>query len=395
MLCLPLLMTASLVWAQESSPRFRTDADGPVPADAGRKGLDKNDPLKWYSLVAGQFPPVGSAHAVSGELIQVDHLERRFLFRVDRNDHQLRGDWDLPIDAVMLPYGTIYYHGAPADIRDVPLGTHLHGEFYLRAPDDQTPHPPGPNNRQTPEVDFRQCFKLEDDFSYHRRQNQLWRVDSIDRQGMKMTATLVHDGEAIGQSKTFDLLDFTDVYLGDRRGDLDWLQQGQAILINLTWATLYGPGRVTAIWIDDASREHASELQRARHRDHIRLRGLAGWIDEVDDKQETVTITFFGGIDPQLFDELGPEDEASGVAKGSLVVARQSLMTFAPSIDKKRVTILNRQQVPIEPGSSGVQIQVQCDMMLEGFRPTRIVRYYPEAWPIVALPREEQYFGHE
>ena len=76
-------------------------------------------------------------------------------------------------------------------------------------------------------------------------------------------------------------------------------------------------------------------------------------------------------------------------------MARDSLLTFAPTIDKKRVTVLKRENVPIEPGSSGVRIQVQCDMMLEGFRPTRIVRYYPEAWPLSRPPREEQYFGHE
>ncbi len=41
------------------------------------------------------------------------------------------------------------------------------------------------------------------------------------------------------------------------------------------------------------------------------------------------------------------------------------------------------------------QIQVKCDMLLEGSRPRKIVRFYPAGWPVVALPREEQYFGWE
>ena len=89
-----------LVNAHDPIP-FRTDAS-----------TDKS--LRWFQLVDGQFPPESSAHAVSGELIKQDHLERRFYLRADRNDSQQRGDWDLPIDATMLPYGSIYYHGAPA-----------------------------------------------------------------------------------------------------------------------------------------------------------------------------------------------------------------------------------------------------------------------------------------
>jgi len=51
--------------------------------------------------------------------------------------------------------------------------------------------------------------------------------------------------------------------------------------------------------------------------------------------------------------------------------------------------------VPVEPGRSGIQIQVKCDTLQEGFRPRRIVRFYPGSWKVVALPREEQFFGRE
>ena len=63
--------------------------------------------------------------------------------------------------------------------------------------------------------------------------------------------------------------------------------------------------------------------------------------------------------------------------------------------DRKGGNILDIKKIPAEPGSAGVQIKVKADMMLEGFRPRRIVRFFPATWPVIALPREEQYFGRE
>ncbi|MEI6256240.1 MAG: hypothetical protein WCQ77_06320 [Planctomycetota bacterium] len=51
--------------------------------------------------------------------------------------------------------------------------------------------------------------------------------------------------------------------------------------------------------------------------------------------------------------------------------------------------------VPVEVGSSGVRIKVKCCMLLEGFRPGRIVRFYPATWQVNLLPREEQLSGRE
>jgi len=378
----------------EETTRFRTDAD-------------KDKTIPWFALVDGEFPPEGSAHAISGELIRVDHLERRFLLRVDRNDSQDRSVWDLPVDAVMLPYGSIHYHGAPAALQDIPLGTHLHGSFYLKAPDDKTtwlgPH----NNRKTPEVDFRRCLFLEDDFTHNHRQNQLWKIDSVDLVERKLVATLFNDATAVGPPKTFDLLTSTRVMKDAGFGNLDSLAAGQLVLMNITWATLYGPGRIVDIWVDETSREIAIAHQLEQHRNHVRERGLAGWVDAVDDEAQIVTITFFGGVDPHLFDELAhthsepfgwplskPEDRPTE-PKGTIAVARESLMTYDPVNDRKGGNILDIKRVANHPGSSGIQIQVKCDMLLEGYRPKRIVRFYPATWKVNALPREEQYHGRE
>ena len=396
----------------EDKPRFRTDADGPVVAGEkrtnpqDRKPDDKPD---WYQLVDGEFPPEGSAHAVSGELIQVDHLERRFQIRVDRNDSQQAGFHDLPLEAGLLPYGSVWYHGAPAALQDVPLGTHLHGLFYLAAPDDQTPLPETSNNRRSPEWEFRRCLRLEDDFTFHSKQRQLWKIESVDLDKKKLSATLMENDQPVGdgKAKLFDLQGSTRVFQGNGFSTLKSLQAGQTVLFNLTWATLYGPGRITAIWLDEESRSLATEHQREVHRTHIRERGLAGYVTAVNDRKQIVTITFFDGVDPQLFAELKgineepqgwpfsfPEDDPKA-PKGGIAVSRECLMTYDPVNDRKGGNIIEFGKVPVAPGCSGVQIKVKCGMLLEGYRPKRVVRFYPATWKVEALPQEERFEGRE
>jgi len=416
--CLALHAALCVAWAcAEEAPKFRTDADGPVQASQQRRPnpKDKNGPPDWYQIVDGKFPPVGSAHAISGELIQVDLLERRFQIRVDRNDSQDRAVMDLPLDSTMLPYGAITYHGAPAALQDIPLGTHLHGLFYMRAPDDGTPPPEANNRRKTPEIDFRRCFSLEDDFSRHVKRNEVWRIESVDLEAGKLVAQLMNDtskdaakgASPIGKPQTFDLLASTRVFEGRGFGELKSLKPGQSVLFNLTWATLYGPGRVLEIWVDEPSRKLAVAQQLTRHHDHTRQRGLPGWVEAVDDEAQIVTLMFFGAVDPKLFDELThinpepfgwplskPEDKPLE-PKGTIAVARDSLMTYDPVNDRKGGNILDIRKVPIEPGSSGVRIRVKCDMLLEGYRPGRTIRFYPATWKVIALPQEEQFQGRE
>jgi len=383
-------------------------------ADAAAFRTDDNpDPkLPWYQLVDGKFPPPNSAHAISGELIQCDHPERRFQIRVDRDDSQQVSHFDLPLESVLLPYGSIYYHGAPAALQDIPIGTHLHGEFYMEEPRDKSSTAPNPGRHRTADWQFKRCLRLEDDFSYYTRRKQAWRIDAVDLVAKKLTATLVGpgqtgDGQPIGKPKTFDLMGGTRVHVGQGFGSLESIAAGQTVQFNITWATLHGPGRVLEIWLDEESRRLATARQLARHRDHVRDRGLPGWIDAVDDEKQIVTITFFDGVDPQLFRELegidekphgwpfsAPEDDPKA-PKGGIAVARECLMTYEPMHDRKGGNILAIEKVPAEVGSSGVRIQVKCCMMLEGFRPGRVVRFYPATWPVNTLPKEEQFFGRE
>ena len=382
--CLGILLIPSLTQADKSPantnaspqlPAFRTDAN---PDD---------ESVPWFQLTDGKFPPTGSAHAISGELIRVDHLERNFVLRVDRSDRQNRSHFDLPLWAEMLPYGSIYYHGAPAALEDIPLGTHLHGQFYLKHPDDKRKPLETFHNRVSPEAAFTRCFRLEDDFSYHQRRGEIWRIDETQPEAEKLTVTLLTNSALEGKAATFDLPASPRIWVGRQIGRLTDLKKDQQIQFNITWATLYGPGRIREIWIDEESRKLATDHQQKKHRIQVRQRGLPGWVNTVDNRERLVTITFFDTVDPSLFKSL-KMGQSAGIA-----VARSSLMTYDPVNDRKSGPITARNEVTKQPGGSTVQIQVQPSLLLEGYRPGRIVRVYPSGWPVIALPKEERFFG--
>ncbi len=394
-------LASALLLHGSDAPAFRTDADGPT-----NKKILRPDgkPLEWFNLVDGEFPPEGSAHAISGELIFVEHPKRTFRIRVDRDDSQDRGKWDLPLEADMLPYGSIHYHGSFAALHDIPLGTHLRGLFYWRSPDDKTPAPEGLYRRGvTPDVDFRRCFRLEDDFSFHARQKQLWKIESVSVAEQKLTARLHQEGKPIGEPKIFEITNATRVRQGRGFTKLDAVQSGQDVLFNLTWATLYGPGRITDLWLDAEARELAAAQQREQHRLYIRDRGLPAWVSAVDDEQEIVTVTLFSNVDPALFADLkldapipkGMPPETKTKPSANLFVAEPSLLTYDPINDRKGGEILESKTIPVAPGSSGIQLRVKCGMLLEGYRPQKIVIVQPATWVYRTLPVEEQLFGRD
>ena len=78
-----------------------------------------------------QFPSLKHAKFLGGEITMIDHVNRMGILRPDRSDEHNKYHWDLPHHFEMLPYGLIYRHGTPATIRDIELGTHMHGIFFL------------------------------------------------------------------------------------------------------------------------------------------------------------------------------------------------------------------------------------------------------------------------
>jgi hypothetical protein len=351
-------------------------AEPPFRTDGG------DEKLPWFQLKPGEFPPEGSAHAVSGELIALDHVNRTGLLRPDRDDTQRRGDWDIARPFVMLPFGSLSYHGAPAELRDIPIGTHLHGLFYA----DPVKTPPKKGQPPAPAT-FTRAIRLEDDFSFYSRQGRAWRVDAIQADAGTLTLTgLDKSGKADPKPVTFKVGPTTRVWKGKALGTLSDVAPGQTVQVNLTVCTLKGPGRVTNIWLDDESRAAATAHQLEVHRLYQREHGLAGWVVAVDNKKGEVEVALFDGFDPKLIEAFTPQSLAAGA------VAEDSLRTWDQINDVKRGPVLSVARGKPAPGDSGYRVRFKPSALLEGYRPGRVVRLFSGDWKVDDLPREERLY---
>ena len=201
------------------------------------------------------FPSADGAKYFSGELVIVDAVNRRGALRLD-------GDGPLHYFA-MLPYGMIGYNGAPAEFRDVPHGTHMHGYFHQPpAGEEETI----PAHRRSP---HNHAITLEDDFSYYQRRGQAWKIVAIDLKKGKLdvapTGKLVKFG--INGKHTFDIDSVTRIWKERKLVDLDSLVPEQTVQSNLSWCQGAENKEflVTDVWLDEESRKFATELQRRRH----------------------------------------------------------------------------------------------------------------------------------
>jgi hypothetical protein len=327
-----------------------------------------------YLVQPGQFPPDGSSHYLAGEMIQMDHVNRTGQLRPDRRDDQRTDDYDRALLFTILPYGTLRYHGAPAELRDIPIGTHLHGEFYWN-----------PTAGKDGKGAFSQAFRLEDDFSYQQRRQRVWRVSAVDlsKGTLSVTGLSLTDNRADEKPVAFKLNPATRIWKGRGLGTLSDLAAGQSLLLNITVATLKGPGRCTDIWLDDESRALAASLQLEVHRAYEKAHGLAGWIDAVDNQNRLVTVTLFAGSDPALLKEIKLKSRVPAL------VAEDSLRCYDQINDRMPSEVLEIRSVPAGPGSSGVQLVIKPEELIEGFRPRRIVRILADSWPLDDLPWEE------
>ncbi len=324
----------------------------------------------------GEFPAAGTAREISGELIAVDPVDRKGSIRIDRNDSQRTDDYDAALPFGLLPYGRAMLHGSYAELRDVPLGTHLHGLFHVSE---------APARNQKPV--WNRALQLEDDFSFFTRLKKSWRVDAVEVDKGKLTVTgVAEDGAADAKPTIFVIGPATRVWKGKGYGELKDLAAGQKILANLTVCTLKGPGRCTDLWLDDESRATATKRQLEVHKLWQREHGLGCWVDAVDNQAGTVTVTFFDQADPSLLKDFRVKEHVAAA------VAEESLRTYDQNNDVRRGPILEVRTLPPAPGSSGVQIVFQPNPLLEGYRPRRYLRVFAGGWRIDDLPREERLY---
>lgn len=393
----------------------------PTTDDAqSTKNQEQRTKNEVFRPEAGEFPPVDKGHAYRGELVFVDHANRRGSIRVQGSGMFFRND---PHPIAMLPYGIVNYHGAPADLRDVPLGTVMHVLAFL---------PPDPNTSAVPVLAVDNKTKdanhnrgagifpaenhvllLEDEPSYCLREGKVWKLKEVDvknGQGMIVASRVSKSGadeKGTEESMTFDAA--TRVWRGRECLTIeDSISVGllptegkkslgdQAVQLGVTWkptpSGVFTRFHVSDIWLDDAAMQRAARSQSETHKAFIRSRWMPAWIDAVEYGKfgrATVTATLFGGMDASLYADF--QKDSSAMMNASENTLKHTHGAYGPAHMASKGNILEVTKVegPLPLGSSGIQIRFETDLIIEGIRPGRVVRVRPANWPQVDVPREE------
>jgi len=349
--------------------------------------------------VPGTFPPPGAGIQVAGDLVVVDPMNRRGGLRIDRAP----GAPEKRHFFQMLPYGMARYHGAPAELRDIPPGTHVHVRLLLPPEAEKDLVPPLSEEEAKKPANstlrYTHALEIEDDFSFYARRGRAWKVVALEPGvGLKETRfelTLDPEGPAveggINQRMNFVLDRSTRIWKERRLVSRDAIEPGQIVQVNLTWSMPnqsqeYG---ITDLWLDEESRVAFTELQRETHLMHQKSRFLPGWIDAVengDTGRGVVTLTLFGGMDPALYEDL----ETAKDKLLQLTVAEPTLRTWLYHVEnapRGNVISWSRVENP-PPGSSGIQLKLDVELR-QGFMPGRVIRMRKPGWIYVLLPHDE------
>jgi hypothetical protein len=369
---------------------------------------------------AGKFPPLENAHAYRGELIFVDHANRRGSIRVQGSGMFFRND---PHPIAMLPYGIVRYHGAPADLRDIPLGTVMHVHAFL---------PPDPKTSAVPvlPVDSKKndanhnrgagifpaenhVLLLEDEPSHCLREGLTWKLKEVEiknHAGMIIATRQPKkggDAKATEEPMTFDAA--TRIWRGRESLSIEelitegaWPADGkkslgnQPVQLGITWKPtpdgIFTRFHISDIWLDDTATQRAAHNQTETHKAFIRSRWMAAWIDNVEYGKfgrAIITATLFGGMDPSLYADFTKGSPA--LMNPVADTLKHTHGAYGPAHMASKGPIQDVIKLPGEAplGSSGIQITFETDLIIEGIRPTRIVRVRPASWPQAQVPREE------
>lgn len=373
----------------------------------------------------GKFPPLEKALSYRGELVFVDHANRRGSIRIQGPGMYFRNG---PHPFAMLPYGIVRYHGAPADLRDIPLGTVLHVRAYLPPDPKISSVPVLPVNNRNSTAAYanvgtapaeNHALLLEDEPSYCLREGKVWKLKEVEVQngtGMIVAGLAPKVGtndkageatKAEDEKMTFDAA--TRIWRGrecltieELIGEGTWPASGkkslsdQTVLLGINWKPtpggIFTRFHISDIWLDEASLERAARNQTEVHKAFIRSRWMPAWIDSVEYGKfgrATVTATLFGGMDASLYADF----KKGGSAQMNAVenTLKHTHGAYGPAHMASRGAILEVTKADGEAplGSSGIQIRFETDLIIEGIRPGRVVRVRPTIWPQVDVPREE------
>ena len=364
------------------------------------------------------FPSEEGAAYFGGEITLVEHVNRKGMLRLDRDGAINKYLWDLPHEFQMLPYGSIYYQGAAAELKHIPIGTHLHGRFYLGPEGDFDVDNPVSNyaaglmtkpDLRSSVSKYSRVLLLEDDFSFYQRQNAAWKILSIadDRSQIEVERVNLNDGtpdlpegEFVGATGKLTLRvdSGTRLWLGRTIATSHDLDIGQTVQVNLGWVDLLGSykqdGLCRDIWIDQESRDVATEQQRGVYAAHMKRRGVPAKVIQTESvpgegAKGYVTIHFHAGIDPMLLEEI------QSLKSVFVKVAEPTLRTYDSNDTTNGNDLQWTQLESPSAGSSGVQMRMRMSEMLEGIRPGRTIRIGDRDWSIPDSPREEKLWTHD
>jgi hypothetical protein len=368
---------------------------------------------------AGKFPPLEKAHSYRGELVFVDHANRRGSLRVQGAGMFFR---NAPHPFALLPYGIVRYHTAPAELRDIPLGTVLHVRAFLPPDPTISSVPVLPVNNREKNAGYsgagtapaeNHVLLLEDEPSHCLREGLAWKLKEVDlknNEGMIVASREPKEGgdsKADEEKMTFDAA--TRVWRGrecleieDLIAEGTWPAEGkksldgQTVLLGITWKPtpdgVFTRFHISDIWLDDAAMQRAGRNQTETHKAFIRSRWMPAWIDAVEYGKfgrATVTATLFGGMDDSLYADFKKDVPAMMNAVENTLKHTDGAYGPAHMASRGNILDVTKTDGDAPLGSSGVQIRFETDLIIEGIRPGRVVRVRPHNWPQVQVPREE------
>lgn len=362
-----------------------------------------------YRPELGKFPAFEKAASYRGVLAFVDHANRRGSLRVETPGEFFRNS---PHPFALLPYGVVRYHGAPADLRDIPLNTVLHVRGFL-PPDPKTSAVPvfGKGNPERPAENH--VLLLEDEPSFCLREGLVWKLKEVEVQSNQglISASLEPkaggDGKANVEKLTFNAA--TRFWRGRECLSLDdlitegiWPASGkkalgdQAVQLGRTWEPtpngVFLRYHISDIWLDEAALQRATKNQTETHKALIRTRWMPAFVDAVEYGKfgrAKVTATLFGGMDESLYADFkaGSSAQMNSVEN----TLKHTHGDYSPAHMCSGGSIFEVTRLPGNAplGSSGIQIRFETDQIIEGIRTGRVVRVRPTSWPLVNLSREE------
>jgi len=372
----------------------------------------------------GKFPPLEKAHSYRGELVFVDHANRRGSIRIQGEGMYFRNK---PHPFAMLPYGIIRYHNAPAQLRDIPLGTVLHVRAFLPPDPKLSAVPVLPINNRNKTAGYsgkgiapaeNHVILLEDEASHCLREGKVWELKEVNikdgagkiiaRRESKNSGTKAEEETMTFDAATRIWRGLEKLQVADLVHEGTWPESGkkslkdQAVLLGITWRPtpdgVFTRFHVSDVWLDDVSIQRAARNQTETHKAFIRSRWMPAFVDAIEYGKfgtATVTATLFGGMDDSLYADF--KKDVSAMMNPVENTLKHTHGAYGPGHMACRGPILEvtRLEGDAPLGSSGIRIRFKTDLIIEGIRPGRVVRICPGSWPQVQIPREEYLGGNK